>query len=398
VTLAGRRVLLGVSGGIACYKSCTIARQLAEAGAAVDVVLTPAAAEFIRPVTFEALTGRPVLTSLWQPGHALAHVHLARDAELAVVAPATANLMARLAQGVADDLLTALMLARAGPVLLAPAMNDRMYAHPATQQNLAALESRGWQVIGPAIGALAEGPSDQPGRMSEPEEIVAHVERLLRAPRSRFTGRRLVVTAGPTREPLDPVRVLSNRSSGRMGYALAAAGFARGADVVLISGPTTLRPPVGVTLVPVENTDDMARAVARHLKRAHALVMAAAPADYRPARPATTKRPRGSGDLTLELEPTVDILATTAKARPRTLVAVGFALETDGQLERARQKLAEKDLDLIVHNDATEPGAGFDVETNRVTLLRRDGGTLELPLMGKRQVAERILDEMEGML
>ena len=278
MTLTGRRVLLGVSGGIASYKSCTIARRLAEAGAAVDVILTPSAAEFVRPVTFEGLTGRPVLTSLWEPGHSLAHVHLARDAELAVVAPATANLIARAALGLADDLLTACLLARTGPVLLAPAMNDRMFAHPATQENLATLASRGWSQVGPTVGALAEGPSELPGRMAEPEEIVAHVERLLRQSNSRLAGKRILVTAGPTREPLDAVRVLSNRSSGRMGYALAAAAFARGANVVLVSGPTQLDPPPGVGLVPIETTDDLRRAVAQELKGSSVLIMAAAPA------------------------------------------------------------------------------------------------------------------------
>ncbi|MBI4420313.1 MAG: bifunctional phosphopantothenoylcysteine decarboxylase/phosphopantothenate--cysteine ligase CoaBC, partial [Gemmatimonadetes bacterium] len=226
MSLAGRRVVLGVSGGIACYKSCTVARRLAEAGATVDVVLTPSAAEFVRPVAFEALTGRPALSSLWATGHALDHVHLAREAELLVIAPATANVLARAAQGIADDILTALLLARTGPVLAAPAMNDRMFAHPATQRNLALLVERGWVVVGPATGALAEGPSDLPGRMAEPEEIVAHVERLLRCRGSRLAGKKIVVTAGPTREPIDPVRVITNRSSGRMGYALAAAAFA----------------------------------------------------------------------------------------------------------------------------------------------------------------------------
>lgn len=396
--LTGRRVLLGVSGGIASYKSCTIARRLAEAGAAVDVILTPSAAEFVRPVAFEALTGRPVLTSLWERGQSLSHIHLAREAELAVVAPATANLIARAALGLADDLLTATLLARTGPVLLAPAMNDRMFAHPATRENLATLKSRGWQVVGPAVGALAEGPSDLPGRMVEPEEILAHIERGLRRSGSGLAGKRVLVTAGPTRESLDPVRVLSNRSSGRMGYAIAEAAFARGADVVLVSGPTQLDPPPGVHLVPVETTEDLKHAVAAGLKGASVLIMAAAPADFRPSAPSKSKRPRGNGAMSIDLEPTEDVLASTAKARPKGLIAVGFALELDGDLDRARKKLADKSLDLVVHNDANEPGAGFEVDTNRVTIVGRKGTVGKLPLMSKREVAEKILDAVEGLL
>ncbi len=398
MNLAGRRVLLGVSGGIASYKSCAIARQLAEAGAAVDVILTPSAAEFVRPVTFEALTGRPVVTSLWEPRQALAHVRLSLDAEIAVVAPATANLLARAAAGLADDLLTASLLAREGPVLVAPAMNDRMFAHPATRANLALLGRRGWAVVGPARGALAEGPSDQPGRMVEPEEIVAHVERILRQEGSRLRNRRVLVTAGPTREAIDPVRVLTNRSSGRMGYALAAAAFARGADVVLVSGPTSIDPPHGVGLVPIETTADLKDAVLRELKDADVLIMAAAPADFRPAGPSGTKRPRGKGALHLDLEPTEDVLAATVPRRPKNLVVVGFALEVAGGQERARQKLVDKRLDLVVHNDAAEPGSGFEVDTNRVTLIDRAGAAVPLPLLAKREVAERILDAVEALL
>src|SRR5213593_926001 len=228
---AGRHLVLGVSGGIACYKSCTLARRLTEAGAAVDVILTAAAAEFVRPVTFEGLTGRPVLTSLWERGRALAHLGLAKQPDLVILAPATANLLARAAMGLADDVLTSLLLARTGPVLCAPAMNDAMYAHPATRTNLKTLAARGWHVLGPETGPLAEGPSDRPGRMSEPEAILAAAERLL-LQRAPWQGKSVIVTAGPTREHLDPVRVVTNPSSGRMGYALAAAAYARGAEVV----------------------------------------------------------------------------------------------------------------------------------------------------------------------
>jgi phosphopantothenoylcysteine decarboxylase/phosphopantothenate--cysteine ligase len=393
---AGRRVLLGVSGGIACYKSCTLARRLTEAGAAVDVVLSASAAEFVGPVTFEALTGRPVVTSLWQRGQALAHIGLAREADLVIVAPATAHLLARAAQGMADDMLTALLLARTGAVLAAPAMNDAMYAHPATRHNVKTLATRGWHFSGPEQGALAEGPSDRPGRMSEPDVIVAAAARLLVAA-GGWKGRRVVVTAGPTREHLDPVRVITNPSSGRMGFALAAAAWARGAEVVLIAGPTELAPPPGVVVHRVETTEEMRRAVQAALTQADALLMAEAPADFRPAEQADRKQPRSAAGLTVTLEPTPDILASIE--RPAACVVVGFALEAGGEVvARARQKLQDKRLDFVVVNDAREPGAGFEVATNRVTILGRQGEQVALPLLPKRDVAERILDVVESAL
>ena len=397
MSFAGRHVVLGVSGGIACYKSCTLARRLAEAGATVDVVLTASATEFVRPVTFEALTGRPVLTSLWKGGRALAHIGLAKEPDLVIVAPATAHLLARAAMGMADDLLTALLLARTGPILAAPAMNDAMYAHPATTANLKILAQRGWHVVGPEIGALAEGPSERPGRMSEPETILTAAARDLGQDRAgKWAGKRVIVTAGPTREHLDPVRVLTNPSSGRMGYALAEAARARGAEVVLVSGPTELPPPEGVATQRVESTEDLARALQSLMQGADALFMAAAPADYRPKTAAKTKRPRGEGSLTLELEPTPDILASLQ--RPKGCVVVGFALETGDGLAQARHKLQDKSLDFVVLNDALEPGAGFEVTTNRVTVLSKGGGQVDLPLLPKRDVAERILDAVEEAL
>jgi phosphopantothenoylcysteine decarboxylase/phosphopantothenate--cysteine ligase len=393
----GRRIVLGVSGGIACYKSCILARRLTEAGAGVDVVMTRAAQEFVRPLTFEALTGRPVLTSLWEEGRALSHVRLGQDADLVIVAPATAQLLARYAQGLADDLLTALMLAATAPVLLAPAMNDEMFASPATRANLELLRSRA-AIVGPATGALAEGPSDRPGRMSEPEVILAHAERILRRSGSRLDGKHVIVTAGPTRESLDPVRVVTNRSSGLMGFALAGAAWARGADVLLISGPSSLPAPEGVEFQRVESTADLASAVEAAVPKADVLIMAAAPADYRPAKPAEAKQSRGQGDVTLALEPTPDVLASTVGHRKPGAVIVGFALETGNAISRAREKLSRKQLDLIVVNDALEPGAGFEVETNRVTLLGRDGSVAELPLASKHEVAHAILDAVEARL
>jgi len=402
MSLAGppRHVVLGVSGGIACYKSCTLARRLTEAGATVDVILTAAASEFVRPVTFEALTGRPVLTSLWERGHALAHIDLAKHPDLVIVAPATASILARAAMGMADDLLTTLLLARADrPVLAAPAMNDAMYANPATTANIKALTERGWQFIGPEIGALAEGPSERPGRMSEPEAIFAAAERLLSGGHnstSKWSGKRVVVTAGPTREHLDPVRVITNPSSGRMGYALAEAARERGADVVLVSGPTELPAPGGIETRRVETTDEMQQAVQSAMKDAAALFMAAAPADFKPKVDAKVKRPRASGAMTLELEVTPDILRSLK--RPPGCVVVGFALETGDGLARARGKLQDKALDFVVLNDALEPGAGFEVPTNRVTVLGKGGRRVDLPLLPKRDVAERILDVVEEAL
>jgi phosphopantothenoylcysteine decarboxylase/phosphopantothenate--cysteine ligase len=396
MSFAGRHVLLGVSGGIACYKSCTLARRLTEGGATVDVVLTASAAEFVRPVTFEALTGRPVLTSLWQPDRALAHIALARQPDLAIVAPATAHLLARAALGLADDVLTALLLARSGPVLAAPAMNDAMYADAATRANVQTLAERGWWFIGPETGPLAEGPSERPGRMSEPEAVLAAAARLLEQ-RAPWLGTPVVVTAGPTREHLDPVRVVTNPSSGRMGYAIAAAAYTRGAEVVLVSGPSDLPLPFGVTTHRVETTAEMQRAVQGLVQHARLLVMAAAPADYRPVAAAAVKRPRASGPLSVELEATPDILTTVA--RPKECIAVAFALETGGDgVAKARQKLQDKALDFVILNDALEPGAGFEVATNRVTIVGKSGTPIELPLLDKRDVAERILDAVEQAL
>ena len=402
MSFTDRHVVLGVSGGIACYKSCTLARRLTEAGATVDVVLTAGAAEFVRPLTFEALTGRPALTSLWERGRALAHIDLAKDPDLVIVAPATANILARAAMGMADDLLTALLLARADRlVLAAPAMNDAMYANPATTANIQTLTARGWHFVGPEIGALAEGPSERPGRMSEPETILAAAERLLGKapqgnPKSKWSGKRVVVTAGPTREHLDPVRVLTNPSSGRMGYALAEAASNRGANVVLVTGPTELAPPSGLATTHVETTEEMQRAVQALVKDADALIMSAAPADYRPKQLADKKRPRANGPLMVELEATPDILASLE--RPKRMVVVGFALETGNGLAKARSKMQNKALDFVILNDALEPGAGFEVTTNRVTILGRNGKQVDLPLLPKRDVAERILDVVEEAL
>jgi phosphopantothenoylcysteine decarboxylase / phosphopantothenate---cysteine ligase len=394
---SGRHVVVGVSGGIASFKSCILVRRLAEADARVDVILTEGAAEFVRPLTFEALSGRPVLTSLWTRDAALQHVRLAQTPDLIIVAPATAHLLARVAQGLGDDLLTTLLLARTSPVLFAPAMNDAMYANPATQANLATLARRGAAFVGPEIGALAEGPSDRPGRMSEPETILAHAARLL-GTRPPLAGKRVLVTAGPTREAIDPVRVVTNRSSGRMGYRLAEAAWERGAEVILVSGPVDIPAPVGARVVRVESTAQLEAAVRENLPAADVLIMAAAPADYRPAEPSSSKRPRQEGAAAILMEPTADILAATAGLRKPGAVIVGFALETGNAIEKGKAKLARKRLDLIVVNDALEPGAGFEVDTNRVVIVDREGKSRDVPLASKREVADTILDTIEARL
>lgn len=390
----GRRVVLGVTGGIAAYKSVLLARDLTTRGALVDVILTRGATEFIGVPTFEAVTRRPVRTSLWERDGALDHVTLGESADLILVAPATAHLLARAALGMADDLLTATLLAAKAPVLIAPAMNDEMYADEATTANIALLRERGWRQVGPVVGALAEGPSDRPGRMAEPSEIVAHAERVLAGP-GPLLGLKVVVTAGPTREGIDPVRVITNRSSGKMGYRIAEAAWRRGAEVTLITGPSSEAIPVGVTVRRVETTHELKDAVAREMPSSDVLVMAAAPADYRPVHTRDTKLPRSEGGFTLAFESTEDILVATMPQRHAGLTVVGFALETGAAIERGRMKLTRKQLDMIVINDALEAGAGFDVDTNAVTILDCQGGDQRISLRSKADVAEAILDAIE---
>jgi phosphopantothenoylcysteine decarboxylase/phosphopantothenate--cysteine ligase len=390
-------VLLGVTGGIAAYKSAWLARLLGQAGASVDVVMTRGATEFVGPVTFEALTGRPVHVELHGAGRALDHVKLARSADVVVVAPATADFLARAVHGHADDLLAACLLATEARVLLVPAMNDRMWAHPQVRRNVAHARDLGYVVLDPDEGPLAAGEGSGPGRMPEPETILAHVARLLE-PAGALHGRRVVITAGPTREPVDPVRFLSNHSSGRMGVALAAAAWRRGAEVTLIAGPLAVALPAGPRVEQVETTEQMAAAVAAALPSADVLVMAAAPADFRVASPAGQKMKRGAGATTLALAPTADILRSTQGQRAPGAVIVGFALETTDVLASGRAKLAAKALDMIVVNDATEPGAGFGVDTNVVTILTATGGEERLPLLPKAQVADAILDREETLL
>lgn len=395
----GRRILLGVTGGIASYKSAWLARLLAQAGAQVDVVLTRSAREFIGSVTFEALTGRPVHTTLIGDGHALDHIRLAKQAELVIVAPATADFLARAAHGHADELLSAVLLATEAPVLLVPAMNDRMWANPQVHANCASLRAQGKVLLDPGVGPLAspdEGAGQ--GRMQEPETIVAHAARLLET-RGALYGKRIVVTAGPTREPLDPVRYLSNHSTGKMGAALASAAWRRGAEVVVIHGPMATRlPEGGICSTAVETTHQMAEAVRAEIGGADVLIMAAAPADFRPATVAPGKIKKQGAPAPIVLEENPDILVSTREARKPGMIAVGFALETDDLLSNAAKKIEKKGLDLIVANDAREAGAGFGYDTNRVTMLGRDGSQETTALLPKAQVADLILDRIEALL
>lgn len=394
----GRRILLGVTGGIASYKSAWLARLLTQAGAQVDVVLTRSAREFIGSVTFEALTGRPVHTVLIGDGHALDHIRLAREAELMVIAPATADFLARAAHGHADELLSATLLAAECPVLLVPAMNDRMWANAQVQANCAALRAQGRVILEPGVGPLAspdEGAGQ--GRMQEPETIVAHAARLLEPP-GKLRGRRVVVTAGPTQEPLDPVRFLTNRSTGKQGVALAEAAWRRGAEVVLVHGALQVGVGDGICRKPVVTTLDMAEAVAAEIGDADVLVMAAAPADFRPTEIASAKMKKTGKAPTLALEETPDILKSTKAKRKPGMLVVGFALETDDLEANAAKKLAAKGLRFIVANSAREAGAGFGHDTNRVTILGDDGSREELPLMSKRETADAIWDRVEARL
>jgi phosphopantothenoylcysteine decarboxylase/phosphopantothenate--cysteine ligase len=374
-----------------------LARLLTQAGAEVDVVMTRGAREFIGPITFEAVTGRPVHTEIFGPGHALDHIRLAREANVIVVAPATADFVGRAAHGLADDLLTACLLATQSKVLLVPAMNDRMWSHAQTKRNVAHARSLGYDVLDPATGALAVGEGSGPGRMPEPEEIMSHLGRLLEVT-SSLKGKNIIVTAGATREPIDPVRFLSNHSSGKMGVALARAAWRRGADVTLIVGHVDIPLPPEIPTVKTDTVREMSEAVAEKLPATDVLIMAAAPADFRPASEAPQKIKKGRTAPEIVLEPTEDILKSTIARRKKKSVIVGFALETADGLQNAKAKLKSKELDFVVLNNPTEPGAGFGVDTNRVTVIARDGKPEELELMSKTDLAEVLLDRVEREL
>jgi len=393
------KIALGVTGGVAAYKAAELVRRLQQERLDVQVVMTRAAQEFITPLTFAALTGQKVITGMFgeessAPANvesAIEHIAVAQRIRLLVVAPATADILGKFANGVADDFLTTLYLATKAPVVVAPAMNVNMWEHPATQENLARLRARGVHVVEPDEGYLACGMTG-PGRLAGVESI-AHTVCEVLGIRHDFDGQTVLVTAGPTCEDLDPVRFLTNRSSGRMGYALAEAASRRGAKVILVSGPTALEPPDGVERVDVRTSEEMRRAVLDRAADSTVVIKAAAVADYRPASPEVKKIKRGKERMTLELEPTADILAELGAVKGGR-VLVGFAAETDGVAENARAKLAAKKLDLVVANDVTQPGAGFDAETNIVSIFARDGRELSLPKMDKLEVADRVLDEV----
>jgi phosphopantothenoylcysteine decarboxylase/phosphopantothenate--cysteine ligase len=374
-----------------------LARLLTQAGAEVDVVMTRGAREFVGTITFEAVTGRPVYTEIFGPGHALDHIRLAREAKVIVVAPATADFVARAAHGLADDLLSACLLATQSKVLLVPAMNDRMWAHAQTKRNVEQARSLGYAILEPNEGPLAVGEGSGPGRMPEPEEIMSRIGRLLESD-SSLSGKKVVVTAGATREPIDPVRFISNHSSGKMGIAIARAAWRRGADVMLIAGHVDIALPAELTTVKADTVEQMSRSVAKALPSADVLVMAAAPADFRPAAKASKKIPKSGAMPRIDLEKTDDILTSTIAKRKKKSLIVGFALETGDGVRNAREKLKSKELDLVVLNDATEPGAGFGVDTNRVTLIHSAGKEEELQLMSKADLAEVLLDRIEEKL
>jgi phosphopantothenoylcysteine decarboxylase/phosphopantothenate--cysteine ligase len=390
---------LGVTGGIGAYKSVEVARLLQKRGHRVQVVMTRTARRFIGPLTFEAITREPVITTAFAPGTNanIEHIALASSIDLLLVAPATANALAKFAHGLADDFLSALHLATRAPVLVAPAMNTNMWTHEATQANVRTLRSRGVHFVDPGEGYLACGWIGA-GRLAEPDAIVASVEALLKRP-GRLSGRRILVTAGPTIEDLDPVRFIGNRSSGRMGFALARAAHARGADVILVAGPTDLDPPTVQEVVRVRSARDMHAEVLAHAGDADAIIMSAAVADYTPSGgPASAKIEKG-GDLRVDLVRTADILADLGRWRGdrERPVLVGFAAQTGDVEAAARRKLVAKRVDLIVANDVLAPGAGFEVETNQVTLVSSDGSE-QLPLMSKDEVASIVVDRVEQAL
>lgn len=396
--LEKKRIILAVTGSIACYKAVDLASKLAQAGAEVDVIMTEAAQRFVTPLAFRSITGRPVYSDMWSLAEHVQHVQLGETADLMLIAPASAHTMAKLAHGLADNLLTVTALAARGPLLLAPAMDGGMYRHPATQANLHLLQERGAHVVGPAEGRMASGMVGL-GRMVEPDELVGRI-RLVLARQGVWHGRHVVITAGPTQEPLDPVRYLTNRSSGKQGLALAQAALDAGAEVTLITGPINTALPIGARHVPVATAQEMCAAVLAAVKQADVLMMAAAVADYRPASTAPQKIKKskeGQGALTIELAQNPDILAAVKEQKAATgypRLTVGFAAETENALANGRDKLRRKGLDFIAVNDVSAADAGFAVDTNRIMLLSATGEVSEMPLQSKTAVAEKIVSRV----
>jgi phosphopantothenoylcysteine decarboxylase/phosphopantothenate--cysteine ligase len=392
--LTNKTIVLGVTGSIAAYKAAEIASQLTQAGAKVDVIMTKEALQFISPVTFRAITSRPVVTEMFDLASefSIEHVSLAQAADMVVIAPATANIIAKLAAGVADDMLCCTVLATKAPLLIAPAMETNMYNNPATQDNLSKLKARDFVVIGPAIGWLASG-KEGLGRLADINDIIGNIRQVLGRD-GDLADRYVVVTAGGTQEPIDPVRYICNRSSGKMGYALAEAARDRGAKVTLITAPTSLPEPIGIDVIKVGTAQEMYQAAENVASQADALIMSAAVADYRPKSAAKEKIKKGKAGLTLELECTTDILGSVQG----NFIKVGFAAESSNLLANAKHKLQQKNLDLIVANDITASDSGFGVDTNQVTIVDRTGKIDNLPLLPKREVADKVLDRVAELL
>ena len=394
--IEGKHIALGVTGSIACYKSVDLASKLAQAGALVDVIMTENAANFLTPLTFRSITHRPVVTDLFQPHSELSmdHVAIAQRADVVVVAPATAHTIAKIAWGLADDALTSTILATQAPVILAPAMDAHMYDNPATQENLDKLKSRGIFIAGPAEGRLASGLVGK-GRMLETQELLGHI-RMVLGREGDLASRKIVVSAGGTQEPMDPVRAIWNRSSGKMGYAIAEAARDRGSKAVVVSAPTALPDPVGVRVVRIKTGLEMRDAIVQECEDANALIMAAAVADWRPATVSRQKvKKEASDSWTIELTKNPDILA---EIRGENLIKVGFAAESENLVANAQAKLVSKELHLIVANDITAQDSGFAADDNRAVLLDREGAVEELPFMSKYDVAHRILDRVAALM
>ena len=389
--LTDRHIVVGVTGGIAAYKACELVSRLKKRGAQVRVVLTDHACRFVPPLTFETLSGSPASTDTFAPRRELEHIALAKWADLFLIAPATANCLAKLANGIADDLLSTTALAMTCPVLIAPAMNANMYRHPATQANIETLRGRGVRFVGPGTGHLACG-DDDVGRMCEPEKIAEAAEAILNV-RQDFAGVKVLVTAGPTVERIDPVRYITNRSSGKMGYAIAEAARDRGAQVCLVSGPVNLARPAGIDVVGVEASAELCEAVLNRGEWADVVIQAAAPADFRPVKMADSKIKKTGAGMTLQLENTTDIAAELGRRKHEGQILVAFAAETNDVLENARGKLQKKNADLVVANDVSRSDAGFGVDTNAVTLITREDARA-LPLLTKRETADGILDRV----
>lgn len=390
--LTGKTVLLGVSGGIAAYKAAALASALVKLHAAVEVVMTENATKFVTPLTFEQLTGRRTMVDTFDRNfsHQVEHISLAQRTDLVIIAPATANVCAKLAHGLADDMLTTTVLACRCPKLIAPAMNTNMYENPVTQDNLQLLRRYGWEVIDPASGRLACGTVGA-GKLPEPQDLLQHILRQIALPKD-LAGRRVLVTAGPTQEALDPVRCLTNHSTGKMGYALAKMAMLRGAEVTLISGPTNIAPPPFVTVIPVTSAQDMFEAVAAQAPAAEFVFKAAAVADYTPAQYQDEKIKKADGSLSLPMKRTQDILKYLGQHRTPGQILCGFSMETEHMLENSRKKLESKGVDMICANNLKVAGAGFGVDTNIITLITRDQA-VELPLQSKEAAANAILDQ-----